>query len=526
MSQSSATPVERSVANLVMPLVLGGTIVALAHSVRVQSSTLLTQSFLGAAGVLGAWSLLLIVVPTLRQAGGRIETTLRAQHYIQAFCQFSVYAYWGWYWRPVYDMGVLIAAQILFAYGFSMLLSWSRGRLYTLGFGPIPIIGSINLFLWFRDDWFYLQFLMIAVGFLGKEFIRWQRDGRSAHIFNPLAFALGLFSLVLIAAGSTDLTWGQEIASTLTLAPRIYLFLFLVGLVVMYFFEITLVAGSAAAVLFLLSAASFQITGVPYFIDSEIPAAVFLGLHLLITDPSTSPRTPVGKTIFGAFYGLGVFGLYALLGAMGAPTFYDKLLCVPLLNLSVRAIDHFVRSRKWTEAWTAATDIAARPVWISPRLNLMRMAVWILFFGVMSMTGRTDGQHTGDAVPFWEQACADGRGNACERLIQLEASYCGDNSAWACNELGLHYRSGTITEADAELGRSYLARACELRYQPACMNLLEPSRSVRTEPRPLDLRLMLREGGLNLMQMEIPELLDRACAHEWSFACQRIASRS
>ncbi|MGB1658538.1 MAG: hypothetical protein ACPHO4_14460 [Longimicrobiales bacterium] len=234
----------------------------------------------------------------------------------------------------------------------------------------------------------------------------------------------------------------------------------------------------------------------------------------------------MGKTIFGAFYGLGVFGLYALLGAMGAPTFYDKLLCVPLLNLSVRAIDHFVRSRKWTEAWTAATDIAARPVWISPRLNLMRMAVWILFFGVMSMTGRTDGQHTGDAVPFWEQACADGRGNACERLIQLEASYCGDNSAWACNELGLHYRSGTITEVDAELGRSYLARACELRYQPACMNLLEPSRSVRTEPRPLDLRLMLREGGLNLMQMEIPALLDRACAHEWSFACQRIASRS
>ena len=37
---------------------------------------------------------------------------------------------------------------------------------------------------------------------------------------------------------------------------------------------------------------------------------------------------------------------------------------------------------------------------------------------------------------------------------------------------------------------------------------------------------LLREGGLNLMEMEIPALLDRACAHEWSFACQRIASRS
>ena len=76
-------------------------------------------------------------------------------------------------------------------------------------------------------------------------------------------------------------------------------------------------------------------TGVPYFLDSEIPSAVFLGLHLLVTDPSTSPRTPLGRLVFGVLYGLGVFGLYSLLGAIGAPTFYDKLMCVPLLNLSV-----------------------------------------------------------------------------------------------------------------------------------------------------------------------------------------------
>ena len=66
--------------------------------------------------------------------------------------------------------------------------------------------------------------------------------GRSVHIFNPSAFTLGLFSLVLIATGTTHLTWGQEIATTLSLAPHIYLVLFLVGLVVMYFFSITPVA--------------------------------------------------------------------------------------------------------------------------------------------------------------------------------------------------------------------------------------------------------------------------------------------
>lgn len=56
---------------------------------------------------------------------------------------------------------------------------------------------------------------------------------------------------------------------------------------------------------------------------------MFLGLHLLVTDPSTSPRTPLGRAIFGVLYGVGVFGLYALLGAFGLPTFYDKLLCMP-----------------------------------------------------------------------------------------------------------------------------------------------------------------------------------------------------
>jgi hypothetical protein len=195
--------------------------------------------------------------------------------------QISLYAYWGYYWRPVYEHFWLICGQLLFAYSFDMLLSWSRRRDYTLGFGPFPIILSINLFIWFRDDWFYLQFLMIAVGFMGKEYVRWQREGRNVHIFNPSAFSLGLFSLILIMTNTTGLTWGQEIASTLTLAPNIYAFLFLIGLVVMYFFSITLVAGMAAITLFGLSALYSSSTGVPYFLDSEIPAAVFLGLQLL-----------------------------------------------------------------------------------------------------------------------------------------------------------------------------------------------------------------------------------------------------
>ena len=485
---------------------------------RIQAHAVLAQSFWGAAGALLAWQAVLFLLRRGKDAGEdarpSIETVLRPQHYVQAAVQLSVFAYWGWYWRPVYDHAWLLAGQIVFAYAFDLLLAWSRRERYTLGFGPFPIIFSTNLFLWFRDDWFHLQFLMIAVGFLGKAFVRWERDGRRVHIFNPSAFSLGLFSAVLIATGTTPLTWGEDIATTLTLAPRIYLFLFLAGLVVMYRFAITLVAGSAAVVLFGLSALYAAATGVPYFIDSEIPTAVFLGLHLLVTDPSTSPRTPLGKTIFGVLYGVGVFVLYTLLGAFGAPTFYDKLLSVPLLNLSVRWIDRLAGT---LEAGASLGRIAGRLA--RPNANLVQMALWIAFFAAMTVMGATDGRHRGDTVPFWEQACAEGRPQACERLLQIEASYCADASAWACNELGRHYTDGAIVAADAALGLDYFSRACELRFRPACLNLLAEDSAYRAPPKTLDLRLLLREGGRNLMEMSETELQARACAHGWTFAC-------
>ena len=503
------------------PLALTFGLAMLSFAPRVQESPALIRSFWAAAMVLVVWHAAMFLRLKRESASRFLRVELRSQHYLQATVQLAVYAYWGYYWRPVYDYAWLLVAQLTFAYAFDMLLAWSRRDTYVVGFGPFPIIFSTNLFLWFRDDWFYLQFVMIAVGFMGKEFVRWNRDGRRVHIFNPSAFSLALFSLVLIATNTTDLTWGREIATTLSLAPNIYLFLFLIGLVVMYFFSITLVAGSAAIVLFGASGVYSAVTGVPYFIDSEIPTAVFLGLHLLVTDPSTSPRTPPGKLVFGVLYGLGVFVLYALLGAAGVPTFYDKLLSVPLLNLSVQGIDR-VMTR-----WRAIQDTRVSRLglnWEPGRANLAYMAVWAGFFGVMASVGATDATHRGDTIPFWEQACADGRRNACERLVQIESTYCGDNSGWACNELGHHSMEGKVTAADSKLALGYFSRACELRFSAGCVNLLAPESLgslSRANPRALDLRLLLREGGANLMEMPEPDLYARACDHGWIFACQR-----
>src|SRR4029077_8593488 len=88
-----------------------------------------------------------------------IEIVLKKQHYLQACVQGSLLVYWGWYWPPVYAFAPFILAQLVFAYAFDMLFCWSRREVYSLGFAPFPIVVSINLFLWFKPDWFYLQFM-------------------------------------------------------------------------------------------------------------------------------------------------------------------------------------------------------------------------------------------------------------------------------------------------------------------------------------------------------------------------------
>jgi hypothetical protein len=120
-----------------------------------------------------------------------LEVVLRRQHYLQACLQGSLILYWGYYWREVYHAAPLIAAQLLFAYGFDSLLSWTH-RARSRSASAVPIIFSITLFFWFKDDWFYLQFGLVRSGSSAKEFLRWTRDGdQHAHLQSVVVPARG-----------------------------------------------------------------------------------------------------------------------------------------------------------------------------------------------------------------------------------------------------------------------------------------------------------------------------------------------
>src|SRR5262245_48434446 len=365
-------------------------------------------SIVGAAAVLLAWSVLLFGVLRRGQTVA-FEVALRPQHYLQACLQGTLILYWGFHWREVYHAAPLILAQLLFAYGFDSLLSWTHRGKFSLGFGPFPIIFSLTLFFWFKDDWFYWQFVMVSIGFLAKEFLRWQRDGRNTHIFNPSSFPLAVVSIALLFFDATDMTWGFFVSQTEFYPPAIFLVIFLIGLPGQYLFGVAPMTFAAVTTTFLFSQLYYLATGSYFFVDSHIPIAVFIGMTLLFTDPATSPRTLVGRILYGVLYGLSTVFLYALLIGTNNPGFYDKLLQVPLLNLSVIVLDRIGRS-----PWLRSLDpVAWSRDWLPRRRHVAYMSVWAIVFAAMGASGYMGDEHPGQWTPFWEQACAANKREAC-----------------------------------------------------------------------------------------------------------------
>lgn len=364
---------------LALPLAFTLALIALSFIPSVSHHQVLRWSFWGAAATLLAWNAAMLVL--VRRSGRAlvVEVSLRKQHYIQACAHLSILTYWGWYWHTVYDAAPLIAGQLLFAYAFDALLSWTRRDTFTLGFGPFPIIFSTNLFLWFKPDWFYFQFLLVAVGFAAKELIRWNKDGRRVHVFNPSSFPLAVASLALLLTGKTAITWGPEIAATQFNPPHIYLLIFLVALPGQFLFGVASMTLAAVATMYGFSLTYFLATGNHFFLELPFPIAIFLASHLLFTDPSTSPRTELGRLVFGVLYASGVIALYVLLERLGMPTFYDKLLPVPLLNVAIQGIDKAARSNLLKRFDPGAIGRTLAPL----RRNLAYMTLWIALFATM-----------------------------------------------------------------------------------------------------------------------------------------------
>lgn len=466
-----------------LPLLLALALGAFTLLSRVRRDEHLVWTFATVALALAAWFVVLRV--HARSAGRSLDAEVVPpvrQHYIQAAVQLVLYTWWGSAWvvdgvHPIFDQAPLILAQLVYLYTFDALWSWSRGRAWRIASGPMPIALSTNLFIWFEDHVFHWQFAMVTAGLLGKEFVRWNREGRRTHVFNPSGFGLMCAATALILTDSTDLTWANALASELEVR-HIFVVLFVLGLVVQWFFAVTLMTFAAAIAMVASNLLYTEFTGVYLFASSNLPAAAFLGLMLLMTDPSTSPRTNVGRTLFGFGYGIGYVVFFELLGRIGAPELYAKLYPVPILNCTVRLLDRIARTGvvgRINARWEHG-----RPARVT---NAVHIGLWSSMFAVLFFTGYLDGPHPGRSILFWKRAVHERRHEAERKLVMVTgsqataASVPTDHRAAAYNELGIQSMTSHADAAspEARIGSAarWFAQAADLGSDAGQLNVLQ-----------------------------------------------------
>ncbi len=520
-TSAGVSPVPGLTGHTWLPLVTALLLAAFLAVPAIQADGHLAASVAGAAAILTAWACAVVVRARAQGRRLRVEGALLPEHYAQALAHASILVYWGFYWDPLRHAAALIAAQIAFAYAFDMLLSWSRRDVCRLGLVPLVAVTTINMFLRFRDDWFLAQFLMVACAVTATHAIRLQRDSRQASIFNPPAVALGLFSLGLIVTHGAGHTWAEEMSSSLLLPPQIYLFVFVVSLPAIFISRSTTVTLSAAIAVYGLSSLVLKLTGTYFFVDSTIPIAVFVALHLLVIDPPTLPRADFGRVVFGAAYGASVFALHGLLARWGAPVCFAPLLPIPLLNFAAPAIDRMVTLPRlsWPKAGktSAGLSVQAR--------SLASLSIWIVVFGAMSAANGVGDDHPGRKIQFWQRACREDRPGACSALGSILSRVCADESGWACNELGLLAATNRAKASNsvAELFR----KACVYGQPAGCGNSKkaeggDPSLA-HSEPNVLDFRHLLRLGKARAKDTSSLALYTAACDEGWSSGCEGLS---
>jgi TPR repeat protein len=230
-----------------------------------------------------------------------------------------------------------------------------------------------------------------------------------------------------------------------------------------------------------------EITGVYLFASTNLPAAAFLGLLLLMTDPSTSPRTNVGRTLFGLGYGFGYVVAFEVLGRIGAPELYAKLYPVPILNCTIQILDRLAKRGaigRLNDRWENGIS--------KQRSNAIHIGLWSLVFGVMIATSyvpwgkRADHiRHPGDSIAFWKAAVADNKYDAERKLIMVAGTKAvAGNSPEAFNELAIIGLTTTRDSADIGTRRRNaafrFAVAAEIGYAAASKNVLMMSLYYRT----------------------------------------------
>src|SRR5438132_2533979 len=168
---------------------------------------------------------------------------------------------------------------------------------------------------------------------------------------------------------------------------------------------------------------------------------------------------------------------------------------------------------------------------LSPvRRNLAYVAIWTVVFSAMSAAKGVGDNHPGQWLPFWQQACEEGRRGACDVLVEKLSAYCDEASGWACNEAAVLRVRLSRSNEDGEKAATAdavasLERGCAFGFKPACQNVLTMVRDTgqpdSAPPTLDDYPIILRGSKQSVPDRRPTALYALACQQGWPAACGR-----
>ncbi len=258
-----------------------------------------------------------------------VRLRFRFTHFVQTSVQFLLFAYWAVYAPLTRQYLPQLGALVLFAFGVDYVVSFFRYKSWYASFAPIPVVFSANLFVWFLGDDVLLSYVVVALAIASKHLI--QRGGK--HIFNPSAFGVSVIAIPCLLYPNR---FGEiDLAHALNAPPNMQELVLFVGLVAMARIPLALISLSA----FFTSRALITFGGDGIYVPSVMWAPIFLGITLLVTDPATTPKKPLGQVLFGVIYMLLFSAIATALSSRGLAEHWAKMLPIPALNLLAPVFD-------------------------------------------------------------------------------------------------------------------------------------------------------------------------------------------
>ena len=290
---------------------------------------------------------------------GFATPSIKLTHVLPAILQIVLFAYWSIYWSGVSEHLPVLVAQLGVAYAMDFLLAWTLRQPYSASVGPVPIVLSANLFVWFRADDFLLYVLVIAAALGSKTFLRWGER----HVFNPSVLGVSVVGLLCILLPS--IFHYQDISHDFSRPPLMAQVIILLALIPQIRLGTAPVALGCAVAMIGVMLTIYSLIGYRGGPSPWWPPWL-LAITLLAGDPATIPSTATSRLLFGLFLGMAFYVVSRVLLLSVGTDFFAKVLPIPMANVLVPSFERTATrlSARWPSLARAVGNRAYVAAWL------------------------------------------------------------------------------------------------------------------------------------------------------------------